>query len=358
MSRSGLLPPALIILAASVSAQSAASIANHVDWERDYPTPAPSVLGAAVADRAGNLWAVGPSSDRLMCIRADGEMVVNTELPKEIRPADPPGGPIFSLAVSPLGTVVLIARYSHAVGRAIYSDGAAFAIVNPDGKLGPVKKVAAPGPEYKELVALSDEHFLLIGDQSPMIVGRLSSDGDATWRRTFPANWVLPSGAALPDGSSCIVSPDYGRALLHLVWIDKNGTVSHREQLTARRSRAVSSGGSCTILYDSEPGLRRSEFHLTSFDRNFHRAWTTDVLDSAPQGGVYGVAAVSDGYVVTIGLGEGLYLAKFGLTGQMLWVTTDTSREHADLLIPAGASLYLIGGGPRSRRSLHVIRAH
>ncbi len=358
MSRSGLLLLAWIIPAASVWAQSAATIADHIEWERDYPNRALSVLGAAVVDHAGNLWTVGPWSNRLMCIRADGEMVVNTELPKETWPASTVGGPLFSLAVSPLGTVVVIARYSHSVGRTIYSDGAAFALVNPDGKLGPVKKVAGPGLEYKELVALSDEHFLLIGDQSPMIVVRISSDGDATWRRTFPANWVLPSGAALPDGSSCIVSPDDGRPLLHLVWIDKNGAVSHREQLAAGRSSAVSSGGSCTILYDSEPGLRRGEFHLTSFDRNFHRAWTTDVLDSAPQGGVYGAAAVSDGYVVTIGLRDGLYPAKFGLAGRRLWAATDASRDYAHLLVPAGDSFYLIGAGPKARGSLHVIRGH
>jgi hypothetical protein len=210
----------------------------------------------------------------------------------------------------------------------IYFDGAAFAVVNPDGKLGPVKRVAGPGPEYKRFVALGDGHFLLIGDQSPMVIKRLGSDGRLDWERTFPANWVLPSAAALEDGSACIVSPDYKSALLHLIWIDKKGTVAHREQLAARRSQAASIDGSCTILYDREPGLRRGEFHLTSIDSHFNRAWTSDVLASAPQGGVYGLAAVSDGYVVTIGLRDGLFLAKYTPSGQTLWVATDTSRKY------------------------------
>ena len=46
----------LMVLAEALSAQSAATIAGHVVWERDYENLSISVLGAAVADRAGNLW--------------------------------------------------------------------------------------------------------------------------------------------------------------------------------------------------------------------------------------------------------------------------------------------------------------
>jgi hypothetical protein len=146
MSKSLITMLGLIILAEALPAQPAATIADHVVWERDYDNLSVSVTGAAVADRAGNLWAVRDYRwvDRLICIRPDGQMIVNTELPKEIRPDSPAGGPFFSLAVSSSGTIVLVARYSHAVGRAIYFDGAAFAVVNSDGKLGPVRKVAGP----------------------------------------------------------------------------------------------------------------------------------------------------------------------------------------------------------------------
>ena len=97
---------------------------------------------------------------------------------------------------------------------------------------------------------------------------------------------------------------------------------------------------------------------MTSIDSHFNRAWTSDVLASAPQGGVYGMAAVSDGYVVTIGLQDGLFLAKYAPSGQALWAATDASRKYADLLVPAGDHFYLIGGGPKDRYSLHLIRAH
>jgi hypothetical protein len=359
-----MMRPAVLIFVAIttarfLSSQSAVTVTDHVVWEHDFPNLGVSVTGAAVADRAGDLWAVShyQRSNRLICIRPNGEMAVNVEVSKEIQPGDAAEAPFFSLAVSPAGLVVLVARYSHSVGRAVYFDGAALAVVNSDGTLGPVKKVASSGPEYKEFIALSDDHFLLMGDQSPMVVVRLSSAGEAAWRRTFPENWVLPSGASLDDGSACIVSPDYRRAILHLMWIDKSGTVRHQEQIAARRSQAASSSGSCTILYDQEPQLRRGAFSLTSFDRSFKRIWTTPVATSAPQGGVYGLAAISDGYVVTIALQDGVFLAKYGLSGQLSWAATDTSRKYADLIVPAGDSFYLIGAGPKDHYSFHVIRA-
>ena len=272
----------LIILSSIVKfllAQSATTIADRIVWEHDFSNLAVSTTGAAVADRDGNLWAVSKyrSSDRLICIRPDGTMVVNAELPKEIKPTPPSDVSYFSLAISPSGMAVLIARYSHADGRVIYFDGAAFAIVNSDGTLGQVKKAAQGGPEFKELVALSDEHFLLVGDQSPMVVIRLRSDGIVDWRRAFPSNWVLPSAASLENGSSCIISPDYRRSLLHMVWLDQAGEVRHREQITGQRSQAVSRTDACTILYSQSAARYQSKYFLTSFDRTFKRVWTVGV---------------------------------------------------------------------------------
>jgi hypothetical protein len=335
--RSPFYPLLLIVASCYLFGQSSPSIADHILWERDFPNLGVSVNGAAVADHNGNLWAVSEfrGSRRLLCISPMGEMLSNTELPQELNPALPAEISDFKLAASPSGVVALLARYMHG-GHVIYFDGAKFASVNSDGSLGPIRKVADGGPEYKELVGVSNDNFLVIGDQSPMVVIRIRSDGDIAWRRTFPSTWVLPSGAALEDGSSCIVSPDYGKAILHLVWLDRLGVVRHREQIAARRSHAAGSSGSCTVLYDREPALTHGEFHITSFDQHFSRVWTTPVLDSAPQGGVYDMAAVSDGYVVTIGLKDGLFLAKYALTGRMLWVARDTSRLHANLLVGAG----------------------
>jgi hypothetical protein len=349
---------ASILAARCLWAQSSATLTSHVLWERDFPNLTVSLTDGAAADHHGNLWTIArlQGSERLLCISTKGEMLSNTELPESIKPVLPARLSYFTLAVSHSGVVALLIRYMHG-GREIDFDGAKFAVVHSDGSLGPVQNVADPGPEYKELVALSDDHFLALGDQSPMVIMRVTSAGHVEWRRTFRGDWVLPSGAALGDGSSCVVSAHYGRALLHLIWIDNRGVVRHREQFAASRGEAASAGGSCTILYGREPGLRHCEFFLTSFDRHFNRVWTARVFNAAPQGAVYGMASVSDGYVVTLSTRPGLFLAKYSLTGHLLWSAKDASREHADLVTGAGADFYLIGAGPKGRHSLHVVRA-
>jgi hypothetical protein len=362
MLRDSFRPLVLILAAPFVYTQSSTTIASHILWERDFPNFNVSFTDAAVADHHGNLWTISrfKKAERLLCISLTGEILSNTELPQSIKPVFPANVSFFALAVSPSGVVALLIRYMHG-GREIDFDGAKFAVVHSDGSLGTVKKVADAGPEYKEFVALSDDHFLALGDQSALVIIRLSSEGNIVWRRTFARNWVLPSGAALDNGSSCVVSPHYGRDLLHLIWIDKLGVVRHREQLAANRSEATSTDGSCTILYGREPGLSHGEFFLTSFDRHFNRVWTTPVFDSAPQGGVYGIAAVVDGYIIMLGTKDGgLFLAKYSSKGQLLWSATDTSREYAHLLIGAGDDFYLIGARPKDRyslnNSLHIVR--
>ena len=346
----------LLIAIRCMSAQPPVTIADHILWEKDFDELSAE---AAVADHEGNLWIVSQfqGSDRLLCIRRNGEIRLNVELPLLIKPVYPAENLSSSLAISSSGVLALLARYRHG-GKIIYNDGAGFAAIDSAGKLGPVKKVAGSGQDYKGFVALDDGHFLVLGDQSPMVVIKVGGDGGILWRRTFPRDWVLPSATALVDGSSCIVSPDYKQPLLHMIWIDKKGEVRHRGQLAGRRSQAASQGEVCTVLYSQSASDYRSKYLLTSFDRNFNRAWTVGVLDSAPSGGVYNLAAVADGYVVAIGTHTGLFLAKYSTTGRLLWSATDPSRMPASLIVPSGDGYYLVGAGFKDRYSLHVIRAH
>ena len=346
----------LLVAACYLSAQSAGTIADHILWERDF---ADLSAETAVADHDGNLWIASQyrGADRLVCIKPNGEMCANTALPPEIQPVFPAESLMSSLAVSSSGVIALLARYSHG-GREIFFDGANFAAVDSNGKVGPIKRVAGIGPDYKGFIALDDGHFLVLGDQSPMVVIKIRDDGAVVWRRTFPSNWVLPSAAALESGSSCVISPDYKRPLLHMVWIGGTGEVRHQEQLAGHRSQAVSHSDVCTILYSQSAARYQSKYFLTSFDRTFKRVWTVGVLDLAPTGGQYTMAALADGYVVAIGAGTGLFLAKYTPTGRLLWSATDPSRRPADFLVASGDGYYLVGAGLKDRYSLHVIRAH
>jgi hypothetical protein len=341
-------------------AQSSASLADHVVWERDFSQLNVSVTGAAVADSQGNLWAVSDfrESKRLVRISADGELRLNTELPAELKPALPATTAMFKLAASKSGPVALLARYMHYVQRTVYFDGAKFSTIDGGGTFGPMRSVAGPGPEYKEFVALNDEHFLAIGDQSPMTIVRINREGAVDWRRTFPASWVLPSGAALEDGSSCIVTPIYASPQLHLIWVDKKGVTRHQEWLAGRWSVAAGSGSACAFLLDRAPSLQHSQFFLTGYDGQFKRSWTVSVLDPAPPGTSYAIAALSDGYVVSIGVRDGLFLAKYSFAGKLVWSVMDAARNQADLIIGAGDSFFVVGADSKGHYTgLHVIRA-
>ena len=96
--------------------------------------------------------------------------------------------------------------------------------------------------------------------------------------------------------------------------------------------------------------------YLTSFDGPFQRIWTTPVLASVPSGGVYGLAAVSDGYVVSAATRDGMFIGKYAFSGKELRKAADSTRRFADLVVSVGDVWYLIGAGVKDRGDLHVVR--
>lgn len=106
-----------------------------------------------------------------------------------------------------------------------------------------------------------------------------------------------------------------------------------------------------------KPNLARGEFFLSSFDASLRNEWRTPVSFSAPQGGVFRLLGLRDGYVVVAGARDGgLFVAKFDLHGQLLWSELDASRRWPILAAASGDSFYVVGGGKKDSASLHVIR--
>src|SRR6185436_16008685 len=151
------------------SPKQAPFLASHIVWERNLDELTRVLLTAAVADKKGTLWIIADTLDSARLIRMDasGSLLDSRALPPTILPQAPSEVARYKEAITPLGIIALLVDYSHG-GRDQYFDGAKLGFFNADGSLGPLKRVAEAGPWNNALVALSDEHFLVLGDQSPM----------------------------------------------------------------------------------------------------------------------------------------------------------------------------------------------
>ncbi len=340
-----------------LGAQPADTINDHIVWERDFPGYHADVLGSAVSDRDGVLWVAAheKKSHRLVRISPDGHLLSAVNLPPSLAPEPPAGLVYFHLAVSPSGKLGMLAHYLHG-GRQMFFDGAKFVSLEKDGTASPPKIVVGPGPEYKGFLALSDQDFMVLGDQEPMTIIRLGPSGDFIWRKEFSKTWDLPSGAALENGASCIASGTNASPRIHVIQLDSVGNVRHRAALAAWRAEAVAGpNGRCVVLYDRAPDLKRGEFVLTSFDSQFRREWTVPVQFPAPQGGVFQFLAVKDGYLIGAMANNAFFLAKYNFAGQLMWSALDPSRDYAALACATDQGYYLVGAGPKDRYNFHVI---
>jgi hypothetical protein len=340
-----------------------ADLSTHILWEVELPNLHASSLSTAVVDKNGDLWFVTdfPESSRLVHLTSNGKLVSAKEFPTSLGPRPPAEVSTYALAVLPSGAIGILAHYNHANGKAIYFDGAAFARVDAE-EVGIPKDIAGTGPEYKGFLALNDEHFLVMGDQSPLVLIRIDARGRKTWQRRFPSSWVLPSGAALENGQSCIVSPEYGAPRLHLVQLDSSGSIQHRAEISARRGLATSGpDGSCVILYDRGRELQRYDFFLADYDASFTRQWTVPVQFDRPWGGTFHLVRTSDGYLVVAEATQvpgPLFIGKYDPSGRLLWSLVEKSRRAPSLVAAQGEAFYLVGAGLDGHDSLSVIRGH
>jgi hypothetical protein len=170
--RSCCLTTVLVVLAGRLFGQTVnEKFDSHITWKQVISEVTASVLDEAATDSAGDLWFISnpwaavPRDPRLIHIDSNGAVISRDRLPESVSPAFPEVSS-FALAASSSGPLAVVAHHSHAVGRGEYFDGADFVLFDA-GKWGAPVKIARSGPEYKTLTALSDGHFLAMGDQVP-----------------------------------------------------------------------------------------------------------------------------------------------------------------------------------------------
>jgi hypothetical protein len=332
---------------------------SHIVWEHEFPNLRVSLLSTVVGDAHDGFWTLADEDfnpSLLLHISSDGQMLNSYELSAPSKATKNYEIRTFHLASVSSGRIGVLIDYSHVIGKANSFDGAKFGWLDDSGNLSQLNEIARPGPEYKEFVSLRDDDFLAIGDQAPQIVVRIGSDGNVIWRRRFPSSWVLPSAAPLEGGAACIVSGGYAKPWLHLIRLDKSGAVRRQTGIPARRGQAASGPDSvCAVLYDREPHYSSGQFFLATFDNSLHRVWTTAVKFPAPQGGVYHLLRLRDGYLVAADSNDSLFLAKYDFGGRLLWSVLDNSRRVPTQVAATSDGFYLIGG-EQSGNILEVIR--
>ncbi len=354
----------LLLLAGHLFAQSPQqSLGSHIVWKQAIKGVTASVLDQATTDSFGDLWLVSERFDaepRLVHVDSKGRVVSDHRLPDSICPRFPETSS-FALAASTSGKLAILASHAHAVGSAIYADGADFALLD-GAKLGMPVKVAGSGPGYKGLLALSDNHFLAMGDQSPMVLIRLDVAGKVDWRRRFPSSWDLPSAASLKHGAACVLSSGYGVPWMHLMELDDAGQV--RSQIKFQGWNGVISAdpsNSCVALYSTgSPKQNRIRFHLASFNSSLRQNWSTAMPVDSPWGGSFYLASLKDGWIVVTesDAKSGTFLiAKYDLSGRVVWSLTDVAIPPPSLLVGAADSFYLVYQGAEDRHSSVVVRA-
>ena len=346
------LATAFLFLTVQVFAQtSSATFASHIIWKQTIQGVSASVLDQAATDSAGDLWFISdpfgaaPRVARLVHVGANGTVVSQDRLPESIDPPFPEVSD-FALASSG-GPIAVVAHHSHTVGRGEYFDGADF-ILFDQGKWGVPVKIAGGGPEFKALLALSDGHFLAMGDQSPMVLLELNPTGKIEWKKRFPSTWTLPSGAGTEHGGACVLNSSYLAPWMHLMRLDKSGNVRFQTKFHGLNGVVVAGpSDACAVLYSTPSANRyRMPFHLALFDSSLRQKWSVTIPVASYEGGSFNLASLTDGWAVVTDTAAGfgsVFMAKFDFSGHAVWSLTEKSLPRTNLMVGAGDSFYLVG---------------
>jgi hypothetical protein len=343
-------------LTSAACAQTAGRIEDHIAWDRTFPQLAISIPDAAAVDPHGVLWVVAGA--QILRIDPEGNLLGMTEIPGRGDPKPPSTGADARLAISPRGKAVLLIQYKHFSGRVIYEDEVKVAAISENGSVGALTTIANDGAQYQKVLALTDEHFLALGDQEPLTFLRFDESGTVSWKLKFSKELLLPQAAAVNNGATCIANWSYGGAhKIELIRLSAAGKVTHRATIVARRANAAAGPeDSCVVLYDTEPDHRQGEFHLTSFDAKFKRTWTTPVSFDAPPGGEFDLVGLHGGFGIVAHSKSGVFFAKYGVNGKIIWSVVDPTRYYNGTAVGSGDHFYVVGVNPNDRYNLHFIR--
>ena len=376
-----MLPRTLIALLAAAFLASAQPSANYsVLWEREFGAFSDVFFLQGVGvDGHGDLWVLTSAftgsrdyTRRTTLFRIDGSgdqqsaVDVEAHVPANVKTDLAEYYPVV-LPDGPAGFLVAVHRVRV---RDSESLGAFYAPLLKPGAVGSPVRISAPdGPIFWRVAPLADRNLLVVGDQDPLVVEKISPNGEVRWRRRFWKWLDGPSAAAMEDGKSCVVAGEYPRPTatqqLHLLRLDAVGALERETKLRGYVATvAAGPNGACAVFgYDFPPGMDAAHYHLTAFDTNFKREWTRDIPPdiAGPIGMEWYLVALRDGYLAAgVTWGNDLFLARYSWAGDLLWLEKLKAPYGTAFLASNPDGFYLVSeidhplGPPTSFRVMKI----
>jgi len=234
--------------------------------------------------------------------------------------------------------------------------GAYYAKLGINGAVGPLREVGGAGPEYSDLLTLTNGDLLLGGSQGALI--SFDSGGAPRWKKSFRQPLLVnPSSANLSDGNICVSAWMLGSKgelnKLRIMQLDQRGETRHVADIDALRGQVA--GGpqaSCAVLYDRAPSVYNGEYHLTVFDHSLGRQWTVPVPQTSASGAEFTLVRLVEGYLAQIRN----TLIEFDWSGKELWTETENRGLVRTIVVPAKDGFFVVTNDLNMNNGFHVKR--
>jgi hypothetical protein len=233
--------------------------------------------------------------------------------------------------------------------------GSYFTALESNGTAGPLRQVAGSDFENSSLISMTNGDFLLAGGLGALLT--FDPAGVVRWKKSFDQPILTNFASAnLSDGTICVSAWTMTRARLlnklRVMQLDQHGNVLHTTDIDALRGQvAAGPNGSCAVLYDSAPGVRKGEYYLTVFDHTSTRQWTVPVPKTSASGAEFHLVSLPEGYLAQIND----VLVEHTWSGKEIW--TETTGAVPTIVVPSRDGFFIIAKDQPGKTGFHVTRA-
>ena len=351
-------------------AQSSGIVHHPFLWDREFSQP-PNIYipETAALDSHDVIWVLCRArmgkegygkqhlTHAIFRIDQEGQQLSTAELTLPLPTPEWGDTSDYRLAALRDGSMGLVFNKIRWEGRGESYVGAYYTTVDTSGVAAPLQLVGGPGPEYNEILSLTNGNLLLGGNEGALLT--FDSGGKLQWKKSFRQPLLVnPDSTNLSDGNVCLSAWSMGNKgapnQLRVMQLDERGHVLHTADISALRGQVAGGpDGSCAVLYDQAPNINKGEYYLTVLDRSFARPWTVPVPQSYQSGAQFKLVPLAEGYLAQIGN----VLAEFSWSGKELWMDVEARDTTETIVTPTKGGFFVVTGGLSMNNGFHVKRA-